>query len=209
LNAKETADDLLRTKHIEASGRQTLLWRWKVTYWTVEETQRLLKVAYAANREHHLIILLSVTFGLRVSEILAIEGRDIQDGQLDVQRLKRSRRTLQPIFISSDPLFNCSPLIERAKQNPGRLFDYTRQWVAKLVKKYGEQAGLHPSKCHIHAGKHTCAMMIWGQSRSLGELQNVLGHVSAASSLIYLREVDMQKGIVARDAAMTALEVQL
>jgi integrase len=180
-----------------------------VTYWTVEETQRLLKVAHDANRDHHLIILLAVTFGLRISEILAIEGLDVQDGQLYVQRLKRSRRILQPIFTSPNSLIDCSPLIERAKQTPGRLFDYSRQYVDVCIKKHGATAGLHPRKRHMHAAKHTCAMLIWNQSRSLGELQNILGHVSAASSLIYLREVDMQKGTMSRDAAMATLEVAL
>ena len=87
-------------------------------YWTPEETLRLLKLVYDANRTHHLAILVGLTFGLRVSEVLAIRGKDVQDGQLSVVRLKCSRTTLQPVFVHSNPLIDCSPLLESAKANP-------------------------------------------------------------------------------------------
>lgn len=176
-----------------------------MTYWTPEETRKLLEVAYRENQNHHLFILTAITFGLRVSEVCAITGTQIEDGQLSVQRLKRSNRTLQPVMVTTDPITDCSPLLERAKLNPGLLFPWSRRWADKFVKFYGEKAGIHKSKRHMHAAKHTTAMLLWGASQSLGEIQNFLGHKSASSSLQYLREIDMQKGIASRNKAMSQI----
>jgi integrase len=132
--------------------------------------------------------------GLRVSEIIAVRGTHVVDGQLSVKRLKKSKPTLQPIHVDADPLFDESPLIEMAAQNRGRLFDFSRQRMDEFAKKYGELAGLHPDKRHIHAiCKHSVAMLIWSETNSLGMIQSYLGHRAAASTLAYLREVDSLK----------------
>jgi hypothetical protein len=62
------------------------------------------------------MLLTSFYFGLRVSEVNAILGEDVQDNQLTVRRLKNSMRTLQRI-----PATNGSPefklrLVELAKK---------------------------------------------------------------------------------------------
>src|SRR5438093_451497 len=81
------------------------------------------------NRLHHLALLAGFLHGLRVSETLAIKGRDILDAKLSVKRLKKSLPTLHRLRFDSDPLFDESPLIELAKVNSGRLFDWSRQYM--------------------------------------------------------------------------------
>jgi integrase len=163
-------------------------------YLTRTELRRLFAVAYERNRTHHMAMVVGLWHGLRVSEIISIRGTHIQDGQLSVRRLKRSKATLQPLHVDADPLFDESPLIELAAQNKGRLFAFSRQRMDEFVKVYGALAGLHPDKRHTHAiCKHSVAMLIWGATNSLGMIQSYLGHRSSASTLAYLREVDSQK----------------
>ena len=64
-------------------------------YMTREELVRLFKIARDHNKLHHLAMLVGLLHGLRVSEMLAIRGRDVCDGKLSVKRLKKSRATFQ------------------------------------------------------------------------------------------------------------------
>ena len=87
-------------------------------YLTREELVRLFKVARDRNKLHHIAMLVGLLHGLRVSEMLAIRGRDICDGKLSVKRLKKSRATLHALRVDSDPLVDESPLLELARTNP-------------------------------------------------------------------------------------------
>jgi len=163
-------------------------------YLTGSELRRLFTVARQRNATHHLALVVGLWHGLRVSEILAIRGVDVVDGQLAVKRLKRSKSTCQPIHIDSDPLFDESPLVEMARANPGRLFNFSRQRVDQFIKIYGRVAGVHPDKLHAHAVcKHSLAMQLWDKTQSLGQIQSYLGHRSASSTMCYLVEVDARK----------------
>jgi integrase len=83
-------------------------------YLNRDELVRLFKVARQHNPLHHVALLVGLLHGLRVSETLAIRGRDICDGRVSVKRLKKSRPTLHALRIDGDPLFDESPLLELA-----------------------------------------------------------------------------------------------
>lgn len=165
-------------------------------YLTKPELRKLFEIAYKRNKTHHLAMVMQLWHGLRVSELINIKGTDIYDGQLSVKRLKRSKETLQPIYTDlSDPIFDASPVLKLAEEKKDqRLFPFCRQRVDQFIKKYGEEAGIHPSKRHSHAvGKHSIAMMLWDEKNSLGEIQSYLGHKSSGSTLCYLHEADARK----------------
>jgi integrase len=67
-------------------------------YLNRDELVRLFTVARQHNPLHHVAMLVGLLHGLRVSETLAIRGRDICDGRLAVRRLKKSRATLHARF---------------------------------------------------------------------------------------------------------------
>src|SRR5438876_734073 len=99
-------------------------------YLNRDELIRLFKVARQHNPLHHVALLVGLLHGLRVSETLAIRGRDICDGRVSVKRLKKSRPTLHALRIDSDPLFDESPLLELAKASPEtELFPWSRQYT--------------------------------------------------------------------------------
>ena len=162
-------------------------------YFESSELRRLFQVAYDRNRNHHLFLITVLWHGLRVSEGIGINGVHIADAQLSVKRLKKSKATVQPIHIDDDPLLDCSPLIQMAANNPGRLFNFSRQRADQFIKRYAALAGIHPDKAHMHSLKHSMAMLLWDKTHALGPIQSWLGHREAASTMQYLVEVDNRK----------------
>ena len=157
-------------------------------YLSRDELVRLFKVARSHNPLHHVALLVGLLHGLRVSETLAIRGRDICDGRLSVKRLKKSRPTLHTLRIDSDPLFDESPLLELAKASPEtELFRWSRQYMDVLIKRYAALAGIHPAKRHYHVLKHSICVLLWQETHDLNAIQDHVGHRSSSSTLIYLR----------------------
>jgi len=153
-----------------------------------DELVRLFKVARQHNPLHHVAMLVGLLHGLRVSETLAIRGRDICDGRVSVKRLKKSRPTLHALRIDSDPLFDESPLLELAKASPEtELFPWSRQYMDVLIKRYAAIAGIHPAKRHYHVLKHSICVLLWQETHDLNAIQDHVGHRSSSSTLIYLR----------------------
>lgn len=164
-------------------------------YLTNDELSRLFTVAYESNRDHHLFLVTVLWCGSRVSETLELAGLDVLNGKISIKRKKGSLPTTQDVHADADPIFDGSPIIERARlAGPDRLFKFNRQRVDQFIKKYGERAGISTKKLHCHALKHSSGMIFWKASGgSLGLLQRHLGHRSPSSSLVYLAEIDSQK----------------
>jgi integrase len=167
-------------------------------YLSRDELVRLFRVARGHNPLHHVALLVGLLHGLRVSETLAIRGRDICDGRLAVRRLKKSRATLHALRIDSDPLLDESPLLALAKANPEtQLFPWSRQYMDIVIKRYAALAGIHPAKRHYHVLKHSICVLLWQETHDLNAIQDHVGHRSSSSTLIYLRADAAQKAQMA------------
>lgn len=144
-------------------------------------------------------VMLKIEFwhGLRVSEAINLTTDDVRDGQIYVERLKGSLKTLQPYMVASDSELDyrdeLKALIPTLK--PGaKLFPISRDGVLKLMKRAGRQAGIpqgqrYKTKLRPHALKHSIAM----QTIHTAGIENVrqwLGHKSIASTGAYLRVSD-------------------
>lgn len=176
-----------------------------------EELRKLFSVAYKHNRHHHLALVVGFWHGLRVSEVTRMEGTQVFDGKLTVQRLKGSKKTTQALHFDKDPLFDESPLVELAKNNQERLFPWTQQAVDKWIKKYARLAGIMADllpgqpgrRIHFHTLKHSCAMVLWDATKSLGKIQSHLGHDAPSSTMVYLMEGDKR----AAEEAMASITI--
>lgn len=164
-------------------------------YLTKAELRGLFQAAYDRNRNHHLALVVALWHGMRVSELINVRGTDVTaDGEVIVRRLKGSNTTLQPVRRDPDPLFDETPIITLAQERKTlRLFPISRQHFDRLIKQYGADAGIHPDKLHMHALKHSVAMLLWDVTGNLGQLQSYLGHKAASSTLCYLAEADARK----------------
>ena len=178
-------------------------------HFTQQELLELLTVAYRRSRIHHLAMLVSVAHGLRVSETIRLTVDDVQNGYLRCNRLKGSKQQLQKLHLSTNPIFDESPLAMHAHMSKiagqKRLFKLSRQRCDQLIRKYGAEAGIAAEKCHWHSLKSTTAFLVFGESVSLGQVQQILGHRDVRSTLIYLHEHDADKAIESRDRALHAI----
>lgn len=158
----------------------------------LEQILALLGAAKAHKTSHYLAILIGFCHGLRASEVVAIVRDDIQDGHLDVRRLKGSERTIQPLFASEIPLLDERSAVFDfvAKLGPNqRLFPFTRQTFWNILQRHGRAAGLPVRLCHPHVLKHTIAMQSI-HSAGIENVRKYLGHKSMASTGEYLKVSD-------------------
>jgi integrase len=172
-------------------------------YLTIDEMTRLL--AAVDTPRHKLMLKVAFLHGLRVSELIGLTTKNIQDGYLTVKRLKGSQKTTQPLQCDGIGLFNenveLSDLVLTLK--PGdRLFPMTRWGVYKLMKRAGKRAGIPEHKLFPHALKHSIAMQTI-HSAGIENVRQWLGHKSIASTGAYLRVSDDE----AAKAIGTALHV--
>lgn len=151
------------------------------------EKSQLQSLLATVPAKHRLMLLVGFWHGLRISELINLRAKDIQDGYLVVQRLKGSKKTVQPWVFNTDPMLSeYEGLKELAKLPLDMvLFPMTRDGVLKLMKRNGKRAGVPRHLCRPHVLKHSIAMFMI-KNKPINEVQVYLGHKSIASTGAYL-----------------------
>ena len=148
---------------------------------TRPELDALLAVARKHSEADYLMILVTFNHGLRVSETLRLTSQNFVDGYIVVQRLKKSRKTTQPLLPNEvDGL--------RALGKPGEcLFPIHRSTFWRRMQEYGDEAGIPSFKRHCHVLKHTCGRLGFKGGMTIPEVQVYLGHVDGGNTLVYMQ----------------------
>jgi integrase len=134
--------------------------------------------------------------GLRSSEVGMLKMSDWRErsGMLYVRRGKGSlEREYRLLPEEVKPL---RAWLRIRGHDPGALFrsrqfragslGISRSSMDRLVRFYGERAGIRPEKCHMHALRHSCATHLAERNNDAQIIQDWLGHKSAASTQIYM-----------------------
>lgn len=166
-------------------------------YLEVDEARALLAVAAASEDTNaardYCILVLFLTCGLRLSELVGIDIKDIEGDKLRVigkgnkerqvflNHLAREaisdylEERLPPKDDKEDALF-----ISRNRQR------ISQRAVENVVKKYLQIAGLDSSRYSAHKLRHTAATLMYRYGEAdLRSLQQILGHESVATTEIY------------------------
>jgi len=148
----------------------------------------------AVSGEHRLMFLVTFNHGLRVSETLSLTRDNLSSMLLTVQRLKGSKRTIQPLLPQEQ-----AELLALAASTTGYLFlpeydnrESARRIFNKLMRKYGKLAGIPEHKCHAHAIKHSTGRLAYEGGMGIPELQKYLGHVNGKNTMVYLEASEEQ-----------------
>lgn len=146
------------------------------------ELESFLKIARKHSERDGLMFQVIFNHGLRISETLSLTASNIVDGHLVVQRLKGSRKTVQPLLPNEK-----DGLLALAK-GPGLFFPMHRQTARLHMREYCQEAGIPAWKSSPHKLKHSTGVLAHkgGKGMSIPELQAYLGHRSGASTMIYL-----------------------
>lgn len=157
---------------------------------TRDELLALLRVARSHSVRDWLLVLVSFSHGLRVSEVISLTKANFRDGHLTVRRLKGSLKTTQALLSNAEPLLDEKSAIEAYLNTLGpreRLFSITRYGVAFKMKQFCAEAGIPAHKASPHKLKHTTGMLMVQGGAGVEAVRQYLGHRSLASTGEYLR----------------------
>jgi integrase/recombinase XerD len=153
---------------------------------TQEELDRLLMAAKLEDTRDFCIIDLMYECFFRVSEVLALTvGQVLPDGRVKCVRMKGSQTNILPIRnleVREIILQEC-----RTKAHWEKVFGkYNRRTLDCRIKRYGNIAGLDPTKMHAHSLKHTaCQLTMDETDGNIMAVKTLAGHSDIGSTLAY------------------------
>jgi type 1 fimbriae regulatory protein FimB len=168
-----------------------------------EQLVGLLRQARAHQERNWVLLLVSFWHGLRASEAVSLTPANFSISSsgiyLEIQRLKGSLRTVQPLVQDPDELLNERKAVEAWLDRHGEqygdearsrlLFPISRIQFYRLVRRYGREAGLPQHLCHPHVLKHSIAMQTI-KAAGIENVRQYLGHRSISSTGVYLQVDD-------------------
>ncbi len=194
----QTKDQLLKENVVDALELPRQVKRLP-RYLNVEESRQLLNAAASADADYeyaerdYCILTLFLNCGLRLAELCSINLRSIRDEKLTVIGKGRKERAvyLNGACLSAlDAYLAVRP--RTAKTDPEALFisrlgrRISPKTVQYLIKRYIIQAGLDPKRYSTHKLRHTAATLMYQYGQvDIRALQQILGHVSIATTEIY------------------------
>ncbi|ALU12027.1 integrase [Ignicoccus islandicus DSM 13165] len=149
---------------------------------TPEEVNALISVA--VDPIDRLIVSLLLETGLRASEALNIEIRDIDFRRRAIRVRGKYGKERIVLFgpLTEEALRQAWPLISKTR----KLIPLSYQGLYKRLKKLARKAGLSPERVHPHVLRHTFATEALRRGMSLPALQKLLGHSDIKTTQIYL-----------------------
>lgn len=138
------------------------------------------------------MFLVAFRHGLRASELTGFTRDAVRDGYLDLQRLKGSLHTIQPLCTDENPLLDeKEALLDWCARQPRNqpVFNITRQHFWRLFQRYSADADIPAHKRHPHVLKHSIAKQTIGKA-GIEHVRQWLGHKSIASTGEYLKVSD-------------------
>ncbi len=164
------------------------------TYLNLTEANKLLEVTARLGNERDLcIITLFLNCGMRLSELIGINLKDIKEDTIRILGKGNKERT---VYLNK----SCKLAINnylRVRPNEGlkdkdALFvsrnkrRISQQMVQLIVKKYITAAGLDPAKYSPHKLRHTAATLMYQYADvDIRILQEILGHENLNTTQIY------------------------
>ena len=147
----------------------------------------------AASRDY-CILLWFLSCGMRLTELVTIDLKDIKDDTLRIRGKGRKERVLhlnKPCLDALDEY-----LIDR--QNYKKIVDekalfisnergtrLTGRRVEQIVDKYIAKAGLQDNGFSAHKLRHSAATLLYKNGTGIVEIQQILGHKSVQTTGIY------------------------
>lgn len=165
---------------------------------TLDESLQLLNSIEGRNKERdYCIIMLFLTCGLRVSELVGINLSDISEDRLRVLGKGNKERMVYLSDVCLDAIekymaVRIPPKIGHKNalfiSRLGQRID--EQTVKHLVKTHLTSAGLSSKKLSVHKLRHTAATLMYQNGVDVRTLKEVLGHQNLDTTMIYTHVVD-------------------
>lgn len=168
---------------------------------TAQEQQRLIKVfneRYIASQRNKAMCIILLKAGLRVSELINLQWRDIDmlSGRLTVLDGKGGKDRI--LFISEETINTLSAWKERQVSEWGKSIyvfcnrechQLVQRNVREMIETYSKKA-LIDKKVSPHTLRHTFATELLRKSKNIRMVQKALGHSDLSTTMIYTHIVD-------------------
>lgn len=163
-------------------------------YLDLDQSIQLLESIEGVNQERdYCILTLFLNCGLRISELIGLNVKDVQGDQMRVLGKGNKERI---IFLNEACQQAVSNWLDvrsmRGSADPNALFissqsrkRISKSAVEKLVKKHLSVAGLDSSQYSPHKLRHTAATLMLQNGVDVRTLQEVLGHDNLNTTQIY------------------------
>ena len=174
-----------------------------IRYLTEEELQRFKKEA-RKSKLHDLAFDLTLTYGLRVQELvnLKLEDFDFENGEIFVEGVKGGKKKHHPLSGKLEQKYRAwlrvRKKLKRAKNNP-YLFPSRIYWGEPgsrdsfqfAFKQICEKANI--SNHSIHDLRHTCAISLIKAGQPLIDVRDWLRQRQLGSTEVYIRYLDSKE----------------
>ncbi len=163
-------------------------------YLELTESKALLNAVDGANAERdYLILTLFLNCGLRLSELVGINIRDIRNNSLTVTGKGNKQRKIYLNSACADALnkyLEVRPHDNVKDQNALFLNKNKdrlgQRGVQNIVKKYMDLAGIDTNEYSTHKLRHTAATLMYKYGNvDIRVLQEILGHTNLSTTEIY------------------------
>lgn len=167
-------------------------------YLTLEESKKLLSSASETETKYsardYCILTLFLNCGMRLSELVNINLKDINEDTLKVMGKGSKERTIYLNSACIDALGYWMPVraAKHLKTDKDALFvsNFSRRISAKqvqlIVKKCLKNAGIDSRRYSTHKLRHTAATLMYKYGKvDIRSLQQILGHESISTTEIY------------------------
>jgi len=162
-------------------------------YLSLDDSKKLLSSVDGLNSERDFcILMIFLSCGLRISELIGLNISDIKDDHIRVLGKGNKERI---VYANSacksaiDDYMKVRKSIAGADKNAfflsSRRTRISRSTVHSLVKKYLDAAGLDSSKYSSHKLRHTAATLMLHNGVDVRTLQELLGHEHLNTTQIY------------------------
>ena len=157
---------------------------------TIDEVKKL-SATQCPSENTKRAFLFSCLTGLRLSDIIAVRWRDVEDGEHGCNIVFRQQKTkeLEYMFISKQ----ARQLMGERGEPSNRIFKLNANCtINDHLKKWMENAGIN-KRITFHCARHTFATMMLTLGNDLYTTSKLLGHKNITTTQIYAMIVDEKK----------------
>ena len=172
----------------------------KITHWTILEKEVVDEIIFRTVKPRNRLLLeLMARGGMRISEVLKLRPRDVDDRKLILRDPKSGKQT-EVVFIPQKVADRLKAYIEQKGIEPNqRIFGLTYQGARAVVNKAGKLVGIHlrPHDLRRHAATHASrsgtpieiVSKVILRHANLSTTQRYLGKVSETEALRWIENV--------------------
>lgn len=148
-------------------------------YISKNEVSKILYNAKKHNKRNYLMLLILWRAGIRVSEVVKLEKRDICEDTIFIRLGKGKKDRIIPL---ESELNNILGFYTDGLKPNDKLFNISERQIRNIINKYTPEG----IKASLHTFRHSFAVYCLKNGMNLRSLQKILGHTNLTTTQVYL-----------------------